>query len=100
MFSAMTIDASPDQTAPAGEGRNLDRELAVIGLRLLDDAHAAWAAAESECEAALRDWLDSHRQAAAYPAYRAALDREEAAARDLERLTEIASAYAALTLCT
>ena len=91
----MTIDASTNPAPPADGGRNSD-DLAAIGIRLLDDAYAAWAAAESECDEALRAWQDSHRQAAAYSAYRAALDREEAAARDLQRLTEIAASYTAL----
>jgi hypothetical protein len=92
----MTIDASTNPAPPADGGRNSDRDLAAIGIRLLDDAYAAWAVAESECESALHAWHESHRQATAYPAYRAALDREEAAARDLERLTEIAASYTAL----
>jgi len=92
----MTIDASTNPAPPADGGKNTDRDVAAIGIRLLDDAYAAWAAAEGECECALRAWQDSHRQAAAYPAYRAALDREEAAARDLERLTEIAASYPTL----
>lgn len=92
----MTIDASTNPAPPADGGKNTDRDVAAIGIRLLDDAYAAWAAAEGECECALRAWQESHRPPAAYPAYRAALDREEAAARDLERLTEIAASYPAL----
>jgi hypothetical protein len=64
------------------------REMAMIGIRLFDDAHMAWEAAEVEAEQALRAWCDDGRPAA-YQAYRAALDREEAAARDLERLHEL-----------
>jgi hypothetical protein len=67
------------------------REIALIGIRLLDDAYMAWAAAESDAEAALDAWSEGvlgPRQAA-YHAYRAAVDREEAAARDLQRLNEL-----------
>jgi hypothetical protein len=71
--------------------RNTSRGLAVIGVRVLDDAHMTWVAGEVESEQALRAWFKgaaSHR-AAAYLAYRAAVDREEAAARDLQRLCEL-----------
>lgn len=70
----------------------LGRELAEIGVRLLDDAYITWLAAESECEQALRAWLagPGHNRKEMYYAYRAALDREEAAARDLQRLWELA----------
>jgi hypothetical protein len=63
-------------------------ELAAIGVRLLDDAYLAWFSAESDTENALRVWRQSIGSArtTAYAAYSAALDREEAAARDLERL--------------
>lgn len=65
-------------------------EMSEIGIRLLDDAYLAWFSAESECEAALHAWFeDAHRYGGAYFTYRAALDREEAAARDLQRLWEI-----------
>lgn len=69
----------------------LGREVAEIGVRLLDDAYMAWFAAESECEQTLRAWFDgtSRDGAEAYFAYRAALDREEAAARDLQRLEKL-----------
>jgi hypothetical protein len=67
-------------------------EVAAIGVRLLDDAYLAWFSAESECEQALHNWFQrtDEQQALAYLAYRAALDREEAAARDLERLWQLA----------
>jgi hypothetical protein len=70
----------------------LGHEVAEIGVRLLDDAYIVWFAAESECEQALRVWLDGPlvNRAEAYFAYRAALDREEAAARDLQRLSQLA----------
>jgi hypothetical protein len=64
-----------------------DIDITAIGARLLDDAYLAWFAAESECERALRAWSGSlgSARAASYDAYLAALDREEAAALDLER---------------
>jgi hypothetical protein len=67
-------------------------ELAEIGMRLLDEAHVAWQWAELECEAALHAWhgQSPRTRAAGYLTYRAALDREEAAARDLQRLWELA----------
>jgi hypothetical protein len=65
------------------------REIALIGLRLLDDAHAAWVVAQGEAERALRAWSSREDSRAGYAAYRAAVDREEAAARDLERLHEL-----------
>jgi hypothetical protein len=67
-------------------------ELAEIGIRLLDEAHVAWQRAELECEHALVAWRDGPPRASVdrYLAYRAALDREHAAARDLERLWELA----------
>jgi hypothetical protein len=93
----MTTDAStnpaphPPQAA-SNEGPDADREVAAIGIRLLEDAYLAWAAAASESEQALHAWLEpvGSRRAMAYPVYRAALDREEAAALDLRRLSELA----------
>ena len=58
---------------------------------MLDDAQMTWVAAEVESEHALRAWFTgaaSHR-AEAYLGYRAAADREEAATRDLQRLSEL-----------
>jgi hypothetical protein len=67
---------------------NIDTTVAEIGVRLLDDAYLAWFSAESECEGALRAWYQAvgSSRGDAYLSYRAALEREEAAARDLERL--------------
>ena len=64
------------------------RDRGVIAVRVLDDAHLTWVAAEIESEDTLRAWFDAdaRQRAAAYLAYRAAVDREEAAARDLQRL--------------
>lgn len=70
----------------------LVRAVAEIGVRLLDDAYMTWFGAESECERALQAWFEGtpRSRGNAYWAYRAALDREEAAARDLQRLEELA----------
>ena|SRR5207302_5276167 len=65
-----------------------NRELAEIGVRLVDGAYMAWLVAERECEQALRSWQEE--RPGAYWGYRAALDREEAAALDLQRLSELA----------
>jgi hypothetical protein len=66
----------------------------VIAVRALDDAHMTWVAAEVESDHALRAWFDAGapQRASAYLAYRASVDREEAAARDLERLCELTQA--------
>ena len=66
-------------------------ELAEIGIRLLDEAHVAWQRAELECEKSLRAWYDGSPRASArrYLSYRAALEREQAAACDLQRLWEL-----------
>jgi hypothetical protein len=67
---------------------DVEHEIAKIGVRLLDEAYFAWFGAEVESEQALRKWLSSG-SATAYESYRAALDREEAAANDLQRLSEL-----------
>jgi hypothetical protein len=71
---------------------NAETEVAKIGIRLLDDAYLAWLSAESTCEGSLHAWFEGTggSRAIAFSAYRAALDREEAAARDLQRLSELA----------
>jgi hypothetical protein len=76
---------------PARINRNTSRDLAVIAVRVLDDAHMTWVAAEVESEHALRAWCaaGTPQDADAYLAYRAAVDREEAAARDLQRLSDL-----------
>jgi hypothetical protein len=63
----------------------------VIGVRVLDDAYMNWVATEVESEHALRAWFEAtaaHR-GAAYVAYQGAVDDEESAARDLQRLCEL-----------
>jgi len=69
----------------------MEQETAKIAVRLLDDAHNIWSLAQCECENALRDWVDAGRRdgSAKYLRYRAALDREEAAALDLQRLWQL-----------
>jgi hypothetical protein len=76
---------------PGRINRNTSRDLAVIAVRVLDDAHMTWVAAEVESEYALRAWFDAAapQAADAYLAYSAAVDREEAAARDLQRLSDL-----------
>ena len=72
---------------------NTATEVALIGVRLIDDAYLAWHGAESEAETLLQGWFQAtgERRETSYLAYRAALDREEASARDLERLWQLAS---------
>jgi hypothetical protein len=76
---------------PARTNRNTSGALGVIAVRVLDDAHMTWVAAEVDSEHALRARSDAGapQGAGAYLAYRAAVDREEAAARDLQRLSEL-----------
>ena len=71
---------------------NAERDVAEIGIRLLDDAYLAWLTAESVCERSLHAWFKATggNRTVAYSAYRAALDLEAAAARDLQRLWELA----------
>jgi hypothetical protein len=76
---------------PASINRNTSHDLAVIAVRVLDDAHMTCVAVAVESEHALRAWFDADapQGADASLAYRAAVDREEAAARDLQRLCEL-----------
>jgi hypothetical protein len=79
--------------AEANVDRSAARDVAGIAIRLLDEVYAAWSRAQLECHIALRVWLDSgSRNHAAYYAYHAALDREEAAAVDLARLSHLVAA--------
>jgi hypothetical protein len=68
-------------------------EISDVAIRLVDEAHTAWLIAQAECAHALRVWFDATAgwRDHAHQAYRAALDREEAAARDLERLSVLAA---------
>lgn len=71
--------------------RNASHDLAVIAVRVLDDTYMSWVAAEVDSEHALHAWYDAspRRAASTYLTYRAAVDREEAAAGDLQRLSEL-----------
>jgi SPOR domain len=71
---------------------NINRDAAELGERLLDDAHTAWLIAEGEASHTLDAWRE-RGSGTWYRAYVAAVEREEAAARDLERLHQIASPY-------
>ena len=94
----MTIQRSdPPVLMPDGPDADASsrRDAAEIGIRLLDDAYMTWLIAESEADQTLDAWREqsSGTRAERYRAYRAAVEREEAAARDLQRLHEIASPY-------
>ena len=79
---------------PAKINPNTSRDLAVIAVRVLDDAHMTWVAAEVESEHALRAWFDAGapQGAGAYLAYRAAVDREEPQPVTLQRLSHLTRA--------
>jgi hypothetical protein len=74
--------------------RRMSRELASVEIRLIDEAHMSWCTAQVQCETALRAWFEAgpHDRAEANCVYRAALDREQAAAHDLESLSQLAHA--------
>ena len=80
---------------PTRIDRNTTGDFAAIGVRLLDDAHLTWVAAEIESEHALHAWFAAAApdRRDAYLAYRAAADREQAAAHDLQRLCELTHPY-------
>ena len=65
------------------------RQAAKPQSRTLYAAQLAWLVAQVECAEALWTWFESgvRHRAAANAAYRASLDREEAAARELQRLS-------------
>lgn len=94
----MTIQRS-DPPAPLpdllGADSSISRDAAELSERLLEDAYTAWVIAESEAEETLDAWREraSGTCASRYRAYLAAVEREEAAARDLQRLHEIATPY-------
>jgi hypothetical protein len=94
----MTTERSDPQVLlpdPLDAARSIGRDAAALGERLLDDAHTTWLIAESETEQTLEAWREggSGARASRYRAYLAAIEREEAAARDLRRLHEIAAPY-------
>jgi hypothetical protein len=72
---------------------NTEGHIRTTRVRLTDDAYLAWFGAEVECENTHQAWFQAtgERREAAYIDYLAALDREAAAARDLERLWHAAS---------
>jgi hypothetical protein len=74
--------------------RRSSRGVASIGIRLVDEAYVSWCTAQMQCQTALRQWFDAgpRDRAEANSIYRAALDREQAAARDLEWLSRLAHA--------
>jgi hypothetical protein len=69
-------------------------EAGSVRIRLADEVYASWSAAQVECHEALEAWFraGASDRAAAHCAYRAALDREGTAARDLEWLLNILAA--------
>ena len=75
---------------------NTENGIATLGIRLLVDAYVAWSRAEDESEQTLHAWFHTagERAATTYLSYRAALDREEAAALRLERLWWLYEPYA------
>jgi len=79
---------------PGADGA-ISRDVGAIGVRLLDDAYMTWLIAETEAGQALDAWRErsSGTSASRYRAYLAAVEREAAAACDLQRLQEIASDY-------
>jgi hypothetical protein len=70
------------------------RQALHVDIRLADEIYMAWSAAKLECHQALEAWCAAGRgeRADASCAYRAALDREEAAARVLEWHASLLSA--------
>jgi hypothetical protein len=72
---------------------------AVSEMRRRDNAYILWAATESESGDALGAWFAAvpSRRPSAYAVYRAALEREEAAARHLERLSGLTGSCVALS---
>src|SRR5271165_6462527 len=85
--------STPARSAVTATGPRKRHDLAEIGIRLLDEAHVAWQRAERECEHALRTWYDGPPRActANYLSYRSALEREHAAANDLQRMWQLAT---------
>lgn len=66
-------------------------DIAEISARLLDEAHIAWMTAEGQCAHLLQvcNECAGERRRLAFLSYEAALEREEAAAQDLQRLWEL-----------
>ena len=92
-MSTRPQDPTPARSAATPTRPRKRHDLAEIGIRLLDEAHVAWQRAELECEHALGAWYGASPRASVdlYLSYRAALDREQAAAHDLQRMWELAT---------
>ena len=71
--------------------RRISREVARLGIRLIDEAYMSCCTAQLQCQNAQRAWFDAgpRDRAEANCTYRAALDREQAAGRDLEWLSQL-----------
>jgi hypothetical protein len=94
-----TVTSGPGGRAMIGRLRGARAaRAATVGTRLAHGAYMAWKSAQIECDLALRAWhaAGPGRTAAAHVTYRAALDREEAAARDLEELSRLATRISSL----
>lgn len=90
-MSARQNQSDTGSPAAARSQARIPSEAVEIGFRLFESAYAAWVAAEAESGEALRGWFSgtTRPDGQGYFAYRAALDREEAAALDLQRLCEL-----------
>jgi len=87
------MNTNRDERSPAifGAARvrpRVPNELAPAELRHVGDVYSAWRIAAAQSGEALQAWLQAEPDfgGTRYVAYRAALDREESAARDLQRL--------------
>jgi hypothetical protein len=85
------MNTKRDERSPAifGAARvrpRVPKELAPAELRHVGDGYSAWRIAAAQSGEALRAWLQAEPdfRGTMYVAYRAALDREEAAALDLQ----------------
>jgi hypothetical protein len=74
--------------------RRISSQVASVGIGLVDEAYMSWRTAQMQCQDALRAWFEARPRdrADANSVYRAALDREQAAALDLEWLSDLAHA--------
>jgi hypothetical protein len=79
-------------------GKQAQHCVAASDIRRRDNAYILWAATESECGEALRAWwaASPSQGASGYAGYRAALEREEAAARHLEQVSRPTETSAAV----
>jgi len=88
--TVITLDGSLDSGTAAGVQADLERlvDTSDEWIRSRTGIERRHIASEGETTTDLAE--HASRRAMAYPVYRAALDREEAAALDLRRLSEIA----------